>query len=84
MTGGAVLTAAVLLAPAAVEYVTTGHVTTHWSRIMVGAFGLLLAFHAGVTAVMLRVIEIWKRQLDNATNADERLAWPTSEKVELQ
>jgi hypothetical protein len=62
MIGGAVLLAGALLGPAIREYVTTRHVTEHWSRIMVGGFFLFLAFHAGVTGLMLHVIEIWKRQ----------------------
>ena len=48
-----------LIRPAIVTYVTTGRVTLHWSRIMVAAFGLLLAFQALVTLVMLRVASIW-------------------------
>lgn len=63
MTGTAVLLAVFLLAPAVGEYVATRHVTVHWSRVMVGAFFLFMSFHALVAAVMLRVIEIWKRQL---------------------
>ena len=56
--------------------------TTEWDRAVYYASRWAVRVGGGV--VMLRVIEIWKRQLDNATNADERLAWPTSEKVELQ
>ena len=66
MTGAAVLLALLLLAPALGEYVVTRHVSAHWSRVMVGAFFLFMAFHALVTAVMLQVIEIWKRQLSDA------------------
>jgi glycosyltransferase involved in cell wall biosynthesis len=32
----------VLLWPGITEFATTGHVTLHWSRIIVGAFGLML------------------------------------------
>ncbi len=70
LTGAAVTVAVVLLAPALAEYASTRHVTVHWSRVMVGAFLLLLAFHALVTAVMVQVIEIWKRQLSAGSEAE--------------
>jgi glycosyltransferase involved in cell wall biosynthesis len=53
-----------LLAPGIVEYATTRQITLHWSRIIVGAFGLLLVFQTLVTAVLLRVLALWKYQLD--------------------
>jgi hypothetical protein len=49
----------VLLWPGIVQFVTTGRITLHWSRIIVGAFGLLIAFQAMVTLVMLQVVAIW-------------------------
>jgi hypothetical protein len=48
--------------PGIVEYVTTAHITLHWSRIIVAAFGLLVAFQALVTAVLLRVVTLWMTQ----------------------
>jgi glycosyltransferase involved in cell wall biosynthesis len=54
----------VLLAPGVVEYASTRQITLHWSRIIVGAFGLLLVFQTLVTAVLLRILSIWKYQLD--------------------
>jgi glycosyltransferase involved in cell wall biosynthesis len=52
----------VLAWPGVVEYVTTRQITLHWSRIMVAAFGLMLLFQALVTAVMLRLVDLWKYQ----------------------
>jgi hypothetical protein len=61
LTGGAVVFSVVLLWPGIAEYITKGQVTTlHWSRVIVGSFGLLLAFQAVVTGVLLDVLEIWK------------------------
>ena len=53
-----------LLAPGIVEYASTRQITLHWSRIIVGAFGLLLVFQTLVTAVLLRILALWKYQLD--------------------
>jgi hypothetical protein len=48
--------------PGLVEYFGTGHVTLHWSRVILGSFGLLLAFQAVVTGVLMQVLEIWALQ----------------------
>jgi len=45
-----------------VQYLTTGHVEIHWSRVVVAAFGILLTSQLLVTGVLLRVLEIWKAQ----------------------
>ncbi len=58
-----VLSSLVLLWPAVFEYVTTLQVTMHWSRAIVGAFGILLASQAIINSVLMRVVEIWKVQL---------------------
>lgn len=49
----------VLVWPGLLEYLRTGHVTMHWSRVMVGAFGLLVAFQAVLTGVLLRITRLW-------------------------
>lgn len=49
-----------VLWPGIVEYAATATVTMHWSRLVVGAFGLLLAFQALVTAVLLQVLTLWQ------------------------
>ena len=48
-----------LVWPGIVEYVRTGHVTMHWSRVMVAAFGMLVAVQAALTAILLRVTNLW-------------------------
>ncbi len=45
--------------PGLLQWVTTGQVTLHWSRLLAGAFCLLSAFQTGVFAVLLKVIAIW-------------------------
>ncbi len=60
----ALLTIVVSLAfvwPGIVEYAATRHVTLHWSRVMVAAFGLQVAFIELVTATLLRVLKIRQR-----------------------
>jgi glycosyltransferase involved in cell wall biosynthesis len=52
----------VLLWPGIAEFVTTGHISLHWSRLMVGTFGLLLVVHALITNVMIRILSLWRYQ----------------------
>lgn len=59
----AVVLSLVLVWPGLVEYATTGHVQMHWSRAVVSAFGLLLALHCSVTAILLQVLKIWRAEL---------------------
>ena len=56
------LTAMALLWPGLVEYVTTGKCHLHWSRLVVGAFCLLAAFQALVTAVLVQLVKLWATQ----------------------
>jgi glycosyltransferase involved in cell wall biosynthesis len=51
--------AVVLLWPGVIEYWSTGRLTMHWSRVIVAAFALLLAFQGLITRVLLRVIHVW-------------------------
>lgn len=61
---GVTLFASVALVwPGIVELVTTGHVSIHWSRVLVAAFGSLIVFIACVTAVLLQVIVIRQHQI---------------------
>lgn len=67
--GLAVLSSILLVWTGAVEYVRTGHVSLHWSRVMVAAFGFLVAFIASVTATLLQVIKVRNRH-------EPTLPWP--------
>ena len=58
----ATATSLALLWPGIVEFVTTGHISLHWSRLMVGTFGLLLVVHALITNVMIRILSLWQYQ----------------------
>ncbi len=74
LTAGEVVLSVFLLWPGIVEYVTTGEVYLHWSRVVVGAFGLLIAFQSLVTGVLLQVVEVWKEQ-----HAFSRESWDGQE-----
>ena len=50
--------------PGIVEYLTTRHVSLHWSRLLAGALGLSAAFEVGVFAILFTVISVWKSQKD--------------------
>jgi glycosyltransferase involved in cell wall biosynthesis len=52
----------VVLWPGIVEFVMTRHISLHWSRLLVGTFGLLLVVHAMITNVMIRVLALWHEQ----------------------
>ncbi len=62
--------AAFLLWPGLVELFTSGHVTLHWSRLLVGAFALLNAGHVLMFAVLFKVVSIWKEQQIKREQAD--------------
>lgn len=51
--------ATALVWPGLVEYVSTGHVTLHWSRVIVAAFALLVALQVVLTGVLLRITTLW-------------------------
>ena len=59
LVGLLVLASAALVWPGIVEYARSGHVTIHWSRVMIAAFGLLVAFQAVLTRVLLRITTLW-------------------------
>jgi glycosyltransferase involved in cell wall biosynthesis len=64
----AVLVAALLagavafLWPGIVEYVSTGHTSLHWSRLLAGSFTLFSALQTVVFALLLKVVSIWEEQ----------------------
>jgi glycosyltransferase involved in cell wall biosynthesis len=51
-----------LLWPGITELVTTARITLHWSRVMVGIFGLFLIFQAVVTKLLIQVVTLWRHQ----------------------
>ncbi len=54
--------ALLLLWPGLMEYLTFGRCHLHWSRLVVGAFCLLAAFQALVTAVLVQLVKLWAAQ----------------------
>jgi hypothetical protein len=40
------------------QYLSTGTIQVHWSRVLVGGFLVSAAVHLGVTAVLLRMADI--------------------------
>ena len=54
--------ASILLWPGIVEFVTTGRVNLHWSRLLTGAFALFSVGHILVFGVLFKVVAIWKNQ----------------------
>jgi glycosyltransferase involved in cell wall biosynthesis len=58
--------------PGLVEYATTGQVTLHWSRMMVGTCFLQTALFAVIAAILQRVVCLWKGQIDYASRSPNR------------
>jgi glycosyltransferase involved in cell wall biosynthesis len=52
----------VLLWPGIFEFATTARITLHWSRLLVGTFGLFMAAQAMVTWVVVQIINLWSYQ----------------------
>lgn len=48
--------------PGITEYVSTGHATLHWSRLLAGAFSLSCLLQTAVFALLLKVVSVWKMQ----------------------
>ncbi|MGB5303424.1 MAG: glycosyltransferase family 2 protein [Gemmatimonadota bacterium] len=48
-----------LVWPGIREYASTGHVTLHWTRVVVSAFGLMTAFQTMLAAMLLRIVSLW-------------------------
>lgn len=59
-----------ILWPGLMEYMTTRQVHMHWSRLVVGTFGLVVAAQGAVAAVLMRVLDIWKAQTKPRSQAD--------------
>jgi len=51
--------------PGIVEFVPTGTIHMHWSRLIVGAFTVFCAAQTAVFAVLMKVISIWQRDRGN-------------------
>lgn len=59
---GLLVTVAVLLVlPGIVQYADNGTVSLHWSRVMVSAFALFVAFQTVLTSTVLRIMNYWIR-----------------------
>ena len=54
--------ASILLWPGIVEFVTTGRLHLHWSRLLTGAFALFSVGNILVFGVLFKVVAIWKHQ----------------------
>jgi glycosyltransferase involved in cell wall biosynthesis len=65
LVGAAILTASAvaLVWPGLSEFVSTGHVTMHWSRSVVALFLLQLALLSVTHAVVQKVVALWHDQL---------------------
>ena len=59
-----------LLWPGLMEYAMTREVHMHWSRLVVGTFGLIVAAQGAVTGVLMRVLKIWKAQATPALRSN--------------
>jgi glycosyltransferase involved in cell wall biosynthesis len=69
--GAAALASLALVWPGLVEYVTTWHVTLHWSRFVLAIFGFLVATQAAVAGIIMRVLQIWKTQLQDRARKED-------------
>jgi hypothetical protein len=60
--GALIVGSLVLLWPGIFEFATTARITLHWSRLLVGTFGLFMAAQAMVTWVMVQIVNLWSYQ----------------------
>ncbi|HZZ78379.1 MAG TPA: glycosyltransferase family 2 protein, partial [Gemmataceae bacterium] len=59
----AVLSGSILVWPGVHQYIASGHVTLHWSRVIACLFLYQLAITAVITAIQLNIIALWKTQI---------------------
>jgi hypothetical protein len=59
--------AGLFLYPGIVEFLSSGTVTLHWSRLLAGAFALLSAFNVSLFAIAMKVIAVWRTQHTSST-----------------
>ncbi|QDT92401.1 glycosyltransferase family 2 protein [Gimesia algae] len=45
--------------PGLVEFISTGKITLHWSRLIAGAFTLFTVLQISIFVVLMKVVEIW-------------------------
>lgn len=48
------------------EYVTTGHVTTHWSRVIVASLLMQLSLVAVIGCAQQKVVMLWRKELTSS------------------
>jgi hypothetical protein len=70
LIGGLCTASLLLLWPGLVEFVATGKVHMHWSRLIVGAFTVFSAAQTAVFALLMKVISIWQRERENGRQMD--------------
>jgi len=49
--------------PGIIQYITSGEVTMHWSRMITGSFLLTAMFLTLVFMVVMKTASIWQREL---------------------
>jgi glycosyltransferase involved in cell wall biosynthesis len=54
--------AVLFLWPGIVQFVETGTVSLHWSRLLAGAFALLSVVHVVLFSVLFEVVAVWRDQ----------------------
>ena len=59
--------AVVLVWPGLIQYVSTGHVTLHWSRPLVAVSLLQIALFSCVYSVLQKIVDLWSGQISYAT-----------------
>lgn len=75
---GLVAAGGLFLWPGIRQYVTSGTVSLHWSRLLAGASCLFAAAETVIFAVLLQVIRIWRsEESDPEWSADVQLPQPT-------
>jgi len=63
-----------VLWPGLAEYAATGHVQMHWSRLVTGTFGLVVASQGVVAGILMRVLDIWQIQAVHKSSRAQRHA----------
>lgn len=70
--------------PGLVDFIGTGKVDMHWSRLLAGSFTLFCLFQVGIFFVLVKVVDVWKEQFisnEPETNAEQSMGPAESEQL---
>jgi glycosyltransferase involved in cell wall biosynthesis len=83
LMGGLCTASLLFLWPGLVEFLSTGKVHMHWSRLIAGAFAVFSTAQTAVFALLMKVISIWQRERENGLRSDFETTSSITQRAEI-